>query len=439
VLPPSLPAISLFSNCGAGDIGYARAGFRFQVLAELQARRLDVAGLNHREATVIPGDLRVTWPSVVEAYRGKMKEVRPALLSACPPCQGMSSARSDRGLESDADAGTRDKRNLLVEVVADVARALEPRLVVVENVQAFLTRQVRHPDTNEPITAAQLLTERLEDAYVPFVLAADLADFGVPQVRKRAFLSLVHRDEPGLMRLKTRGLVPFPRRTHGGDCSLPHVTLRQALDELDLPPLDSRSQESAGEGMHRVPVWTERQRFMVASIPADSGASAWTNTDCQTCGKVRIDSEAATCPNCGGPLARPVRLEEGNWRLVKGFRNSSYRRMHPDRPASTITTANARVSSDYTIHPSEHRVLSIAECQHLQTIPEDFDWGRTLPTHGQECVREMIGEAVPPQFTELHGRVLASLLRGHAARSAMHDTEPGVQNTLREPADSRPS
>ena len=28
-------AVSLFSNCGAGDIGFAAAGFEFQVISEL--------------------------------------------------------------------------------------------------------------------------------------------------------------------------------------------------------------------------------------------------------------------------------------------------------------------------------------------------------------------------------------------------------------------
>ena len=39
----NLDSISLFSNCGAGDVGFARAGFRFRVLAEIDERRLDVA------------------------------------------------------------------------------------------------------------------------------------------------------------------------------------------------------------------------------------------------------------------------------------------------------------------------------------------------------------------------------------------------------------
>jgi DNA (cytosine-5)-methyltransferase 1 len=428
---PALPAVSLFTNCGAGDIGYARAGFRFQVLAELQERRLDVAALNHPKASAIAGDLRSTWPRVVEEYRRSMKSARPALLSACPPCQGMSSARSDRGLASDADAGSKDERNLLVDVVAKVAAELEPRTVVVENVVAFLTRKVRHPDSHTAISAARLLTERLQERYEPFAMSTDLADFGVPQTRRRAFLVLVHRDEAGLSGLRAARVAPFPAATHGPGLPSEHLTLRQALNQLGAGPLDSESLETAGKGLHSVPIWDRRRRFMVESIPADSGDGAWTNSNCESCGPVDVARNGSKCPRCHGPLARPVVRINGRWRLIHGFRNSSYRRMRPDEPAATITTASGRVSSDNTLHPSENRVLSMLECQHLQTFPATFKWGDHMERYGTGSVRAMIGEAVPPQFTEMHGRVLASMLRGRAARSAISISDDRVRRALK--------
>src|SRR6266567_4895421 len=127
-----LCAVSLFSNCGAGDIGFSQAGFSFDVMAELDPRRLDIALLNHRSAVGVPGDLRTTLGDVVEAYRRKRGNEQPALLAACPPCQGMSSAQSARGAENDPDVGSMDLRNLLVEVIANAVRELLPRILVVE-------------------------------------------------------------------------------------------------------------------------------------------------------------------------------------------------------------------------------------------------------------------------------------------------------------------
>ena len=107
-------AVSLFTNCGAGDVGFARAGFGFEVLAEIDRHRLAVAALNLPGASLIPGDLRETWPDVVAAYRDRRDQEPLALLAACPPCQGLSTANARRGMGQDADSGSQDARNLLV-------------------------------------------------------------------------------------------------------------------------------------------------------------------------------------------------------------------------------------------------------------------------------------------------------------------------------------
>lgn len=383
-------------------------------MAELDARRLEVCLLNHPEAEGVSDDLRHTWPEVVARYRARRGEEVPALLAACPPCQGMSSARSGRGRGEDADAGSRDERNLLVTVIANVALELRPTVVVVENVPMFLTRKVRHPETSEPVSAASLLVSMLSTDYEVFPLLADLCDYGVPQTRKRAFLTFIRKDAEELEAMPDYS--PYPMLTHsieyGGE---PHIKLGDALRELSLPSLDAGSKEQAitevGGGLHSVPVWEERQYAMVSSIPINSGASAWENNTCQNCGVVEVGEDDAVCPLCSEPLLRPVvRDENGVYRLVKGFRSSSYRRMSLDLPASTVTTASGHLGSDRTIHPHENRLLSPLECAHLQTFPPDFDWGDALKEWGHTNVRDMIGEAVPPHFTRLHGAVLHGIL-----------------------------
>ena len=421
----NLESISLFSNCGAGDVGFARAGFRFRVLAEIDERRLEVALRNHPAASGVAGDLRETWPDVVVSYREGFGSAQPTLLSACPPCQGMSTARGGLGHENDADAGTRDARNLLVEVIAYVAKEVEPRIVVVENVPAFLSRLVVDPHTGESISAAALLMRLLEGHYSAFPFLTDLADFGIPQRRVRAFLTFIRHDEPALKLLERAALVPYPCASDHLGSAAPR-TLGAALAALDARPLDARRPADARDDsnpMHAVPVWGDtRQYRMVAAIPP--GGRAWQNSQCEQCGEVDVGPEDAVCPVCTAPLLRPVvQVEDGSYRLVKGFRNSSYSRMSPDDPAATITTASGRVSSDLTIHPFENRLLSPLECAFLQTFPADFDWGAALTRWGPTFVRTIIGEAVPPRFTELHGRSLIRLLRGEVDGLAQRDNE----------------
>jgi DNA (cytosine-5)-methyltransferase 1 len=90
-----------------------------------------------------------------------------------------------------------------------------------------------------------------------------------------------------------------------------------------------------------------------------------------------------------------------------------------DAPAPTVTTASNRVGSDYTIHPTEDRLMSPKECARLQKFPKDFRWRdsdtdvHAIDKFGVGMVREVIGEAIPPEFTRQHGEVLANLLKGN--------------------------
>ena len=170
---------------------------------------------------------------------------------------------------------------------------------------------------------------------------------------------------------------------------------------------------------------------MVAAIPAGTGASAWENDGCPGCGRSGLPRDLACCPTCSARLLRPHVVEDGCARLVTGFRRSSYRRLSPDRPAATITTSSNRIGSDRTIHPFEHRVLSPLECQKLQTLPGDFKWGDILNKSHSGLVREMIGEAVPPRFTEAHGRVLADLLHSGRPQGLLLRPDRRVANAAR--------
>ena len=333
-------------------------------------------------------------------------------------------------MEDDADTGSKDARNLLVVPIAEVATALAPRVIVVENVRAFLTRKVRHPCTREAVSAAVLLISLLEDEYVAFPLLSDLADYGVPQTRVRSFITFVRRGEACLQFLEECAAFPYPTPTHAPDYGGEPVTLGDALDSFDLPALDAGSVSSArsGRALHFVPVWNSEQYSMVAAIPAGSGASAWENDDCPKCGRSGLPRDLACCPACSARLLRPHVVEDGRTRLVTGFRRSSYRRLSPDRPAATITTSSNRIGSDRTIHPFENRVLSPLECQKLQTLSEDFEWGEGPKQSQSGLVREMIGEAVPPRLTQAHGKVLAGLLDDGRSQGLLLRTDRRVSN-----------
>ena len=117
---------------------------------------------------------------------------------------------------------------------------------------------------------------------------------------------------------------PYPRPTHAADYSGDdHISLEEALGEIGLAPLDAREPSTAGDPreMHSVPVWDSRRYAMVASIPPDSGRSAWENHECAVCGESEIDRARASCPLCGARLPRPtVKSKNGRYRVDQGLR-----------------------------------------------------------------------------------------------------------------------
>jgi DNA (cytosine-5)-methyltransferase 1 len=245
-------------------------------------------------------------------------------------------------------------------------------------------------------------------------------------------LTFLRRDEAALGILEHRDWAPYPWPSHAASTGHP-VSLDDALISFHLPPLDACSPElaSSHDPMHAVPVWSADRYAMVSAIPPRTGQSAWENNSCLQCGRRARDSNRVKCTGCGATLPRPTtRGSDGQLRLITGF-HTSYRRMAPNEPASTVTTASGHVGSDRTIHPWENRLLSPRECALLQTFPSDFQWGESLQRWGHTNVRAMIGEAVPPLFTRQHGRVLAHLLQGIPPRMALSAEDPRVKVALR--------
>jgi DNA (cytosine-5)-methyltransferase 1 len=268
-----------------------------------------------------------------------------------------------------------------------------------------------------------------------FNTIVNVADYGIPQARLRAVIVGVHKDEAWLTPLMEARVAPWPRRTHSHDGAngKSWVTVGQWLRRRRYQALDASTEERAtgANPLHRVPVYGEERYFQIASIPLNSGRSAYENDCCPTCGYRPVPVGRAFCANCRRAMRnRPFVVGRGGFRLIRGF-HSSYRRMSPDQPAPTIMTSSGRVGSDYKIHPWEHRVLSILECADLQTVPRTYDWCIALEAERYGLIREVIGEAFPPYFTYLHGALLKRLLAGDLA--ALTSCEPAVDGRRTSP------
>ena len=268
-------AVSLFTGAGLSDLGYEMAGFRFIVQVEIDQRRAAIGADNFPTSQWLTCDARDSGSAIAVAYCRSTTR-RLDLLVATPPCQGMSSSNPSRGKRQTPQAKALEEKNRLLLEVIPIARLLKPRIIVIENVRQVLTLDVEYDGTKG--TAVDILHERLPE-YKVFPGVVNVADYGIPQVRKRALVVAIHKDEHGLERLSSRDHHPWPSPTHQEKASHRYATVgeRAAM---------ARSNEvrTAGREVQRHGAWYApaalRSRVRPRPLPADQPNSSVLWAEC---------------------------------------------------------------------------------------------------------------------------------------------------------------
>lgn len=407
-----LNAISLFSSGGIGDLALRDAGFDILVSNEFLADRHAVFAANYPNTDAITGDIWTKQDVIIAAARKRLGGQPLHLLYATPPCQGMS--KNGRGkLLSEVRAGRKpkmDERNRLILPALNIAKALQPEIVLLENVPEMENTYILDDDGNLS-NILNIISSKLGPDYRGKAEIVEFADYGVPQCRRR--LITVFSRLPKLKEFLRQQGTLLPQPTHSSSAAdglLPWPTVRQAID--DLPPLDAKDKQSATSEIpfHRVPLLDEKKYWWVENTP--EGATAFDN-QCAVCGfqgnqrhTARHNSEGINrssaktpihCAECGAPLPRPTTETKGQRKLMKGF-TSAYKRMSWDRPASALTRNLSYACSDNKLHPEQNRVLSLHEAFILHTINQfEYHWKRGDGGKvSDKLVRELIGESIPP-------------------------------------------
>lgn len=101
----------------------------------------------------------------------------------------------------------------------------------------------------------------------------------------------------------------------------------------------------------------------------------------------------------------PDALRPDCHRLKRHSYRAVYGRMHPDRPAPTITAGFGSTGQGRFVHPTKRRTLTPHEAARVQGFPDFFSFASAS---GRRALQQMIGNAVP---TRLAFAATASLLR----------------------------
>ncbi len=246
------------------------------------------------------------------------------VLLAGSPCQGFSTlGRRDAN----------DPRNYLSLDIIRWAKICSPRMIVVENVEAFLSSAVYHE-----------LRSRLQRIgyYVESVVINAL-EFGVAQKRVRSFTFATKGDVP----------IPIMKRFSGPAAS----TVREAWRGLSVEP--------DGINLHISPEPSKLALARMCVIPAGGD-----NRDV---------------------LKSAPELAPPSWSNFRGHVTDVWGRLQWDRPSNTLRTCLQNPSKGRYIHPEQNRTISLREAARIHSIPDSWTFVG-LPTQ----IARQIGNSVPP-------------------------------------------
>ena len=156
--------LGLFAGGGGLDLGFEKAGFIHTESNEILGYAIETLKLNRPQWDLFHGDVREYTPS--------FKKGLDVLLAGFP-CQGFSLG------------GNRDKndvRNSLYKEVIRIAKIMQPRVIVMENVLNL--RTMMHPETGKPF-AQQISDELSAIGYTTNYNFFRVSEHGVPQTRRR--------------------------------------------------------------------------------------------------------------------------------------------------------------------------------------------------------------------------------------------------------------
>lgn len=434
----NLPGVSLFSGAGIGDLGLRAAGIHFLAMCEIEEDRSALAKLNYPDTEHFAHGIEEAADNLCAFVTNELAKTQDELflLSCTAPCQGMS--KNGQGtllnLIRKGERPEFDPRNRLILPALQIIQSLQPKWVVFENVI-----EMRNTVIQDGCQTLRPILEIIHDSLTPHgydgaAYDVEFADYGIPQRRQR-LITVYTRDRDATQRFRA-GVPLIPPPTHA---KIPDGKLKRWVSVVEalsrFPTLDGNAEASAvcnAVPFHYVPVLDPKKYEWIRRTPP--ARSAFDNQCVNpACGFQDNPTHGAShgtdginrahkhtplfCERCGSLLPRPYTEEkDGSKRIMSGY-TSAYKRMDGSLPAPALTRNLSYPCSDQKVHPTQNRVLSLAEAMRLQTVDTyDYQWGPLSVKKGSRTVRKelapdslirlVIGESVPPGFLELLGQHL---------------------------------
>ncbi|QEN06446.1 DNA cytosine methyltransferase (plasmid) [Thiospirochaeta perfilievii] len=343
------------------------AGFNIIAAVEYNPQIAKTYMHNHPETKMFVDDIRnITTDEIEKIFMSQ--KVQCDIIFGGPPCQGFSMAgKRIRAKKS----FLKDERNYLFKEYIRMVEKLRPKIFIIENVPGILNYN------NGEVK--QEIFETFRD--LGYVLDAQLlcaADYGVPQLRKRAiFIG---------NRIGINPKILFPMKTNSLNN---YVTVRDAIS--DLPPLDSGTGQVQTNYIKNFILTSYQQRMVSKSGIVFNHLSSKHKPE--TLKLLSMIKQGETMKDL------PEKLR------TKSVHSGAYGRMVYDEPAYTLTTRLNTPSVGRITHPVQDRTITPREAARIQSFPDDYLFIGDITSIGMQ-----IGNAVPPLLAEKIGRNILNIL-----------------------------
>lgn len=399
-----LTAVDLFSGAGGITLGLANAGFNVIFCADVQKACAATHQRNFPDIHFEAVDIEKLDGADIRKATGLRKSQLDLLIGG-PPCQGYSIIGPRAG---------DDPRNVLFKQFLRIAKDMQPKCVVIENVSGLAT------------LGKGAMLGQIGEAFADIGYDVDCAElvaahYGVPQLRWRMFFIGWRRD------LKRRGGFPTPShgRTAIGDL-VPNRTLKPhetagfltVFDAIgDLPPIGSGVRGHAYLAAPTTP-FQRAMRVDAGTILHNHYAPKLSKQNLERIEHLKPGDDWRSLPH--------HLLPAGMQRALRKDHTRRFRRMHWGGVARSIITRFRDPKSGEYIHPDQTRTISIREAARIQSFPDWFVFeGSNTEQYDQ------VGNAVPPLLAKSLGRELANMLTSRTA-----EKRPPVKSRYQIPARS---
>jgi len=334
----TLNFIDLFCGCGGFSTGLEAAGHKCLLGIDFDKHAIESFKYNHKNSQAICGDIsKITKQKLLSTLGGKCVD----MVVGGPPCQGFSTVGKGDSL---------DERNNLFKHFIRVVRALEPKVVLFENVTGILAKK------NE-FVLKKIFQEFEKLGYIMDAQVLDASEYGVPSKRRRTIIMGVKNDLP---------LYPKASRKV--------VSVAEAFEKLN------KKKNLYNHELESAQIKNPLDKKRLAKIPAGCG--------------IRYERDELKY------LPKRLRYDVDWSELREGrFRQTRLQRLPLNAPAPTILT-----SKSMYYHPTEERFLTVREASVCQSFPLNFKFLGPVSAQFRQ-----IGNAVPPLMAKKIGLELKKL------------------------------